>query len=46
LYGVGAYDLVTFIVVPVVILAVALVAGAVPAMRAARVDPLLAMRTD
>jgi len=46
LYGVGAYDLVTFVVVPVVILAVALVAGAVPAMRAARVDPLLAMRTD
>jgi ABC-type antimicrobial peptide transport system permease subunit len=32
--------------VPVIIGAVALVAGAVPAMRAARIDPLIAMRTE
>ncbi len=44
LYGVGAYDAVTFVAVPVMIAAVALVAGAVPAIRAARVDPLVAMR--
>jgi predicted permease len=44
LYGVGAYDAVTFVAVPVVIAVVALVAGAVPAIRAARVDPLVAMR--
>jgi len=44
LYGVGAYDVVTFVAVPVMIATVALVAGAVPAIRAARVDPLVAMR--
>ena len=44
LYGVGAYDLLTFVAVPVVIAMIALVAGAVPAVRAARVDPLIAMR--
>jgi predicted permease len=44
LYGVGVYDGVTFVAVPVLIAAVALLAGAVPAVRAARVDPLVAMR--
>jgi putative ABC transport system permease protein len=44
LYGVGVYDPVTFVAVPVVIAAVAFIAGAVPAIRAARVDPLVAMR--
>jgi putative ABC transport system permease protein len=44
LYGVGVYDAVTFMAVPIVIAAVALLAGAVPAVRAARVDPLVAMR--
>jgi predicted permease len=46
LYGIGARDLVSFVVPPVVILATALVAGAVPALRAARVDPLQAMRSE
>jgi putative ABC transport system permease protein len=46
LYGVSAYDVVTYLAVPVIIGAVALVAGAVPAMRAARIDPLIAMRTE
>jgi ABC-type antimicrobial peptide transport system permease subunit len=44
LYGVGVYDGVTFVAVPVVIAGVALLAGAVPAVRAARIDPLVAMR--
>jgi putative ABC transport system permease protein len=44
LYGVGTSDGTTFLAVPAVIAVVALLAGAVPAMRAARVDPLVAMR--
>jgi len=46
LYGVSAYDVMTYLAVPVVIGTIALVAGAVPAMRAARIDPLIAMRTE
>jgi predicted permease len=44
LYGVAAYDAASFIVVPVVLLAVAVVACLVPARRAARIDPLRALR--
>jgi predicted permease len=46
LYGVSAYDVLTYLAVPVVIGAVALLAGAIPAMRAARTDPLVAMRSE
>jgi ABC-type antimicrobial peptide transport system permease subunit len=46
LYGVMAIDPMTFIAVPGLIAAVGLVAGAIPAVRAARVDPLKAMRAD
>ena len=46
LYGVGAHDPVTFLVVPAVIAAVAMLSAAVPAVRAARVDPLAAMRAS
>ena len=46
LYGVSVYDVATYLAVPVVIATVAFVAGAVPAMRAARIDPLIAMRTE
>jgi len=46
LYGVGARDPSTFAVVAGLIALVAFVASAVPALRAARVDPLQAMRTE
>jgi len=46
LYGVAALDPLTFVAVPAIIAVVGLVAGAVPAVRAARVDPLESMRAD
>ena len=46
LYGVGPLDLVTFAAVPAILLVVAVAASYVPAARAARVSPLLALRSD
>ncbi len=46
LYGVGPSDPVTFVVVPLGLLAVALVAGFIPARRAARVNPVEAFNAD
>lgn len=46
LYGVQATDPLTFIAVPLVLGAVAVVATWIPALRAARVDPLISMRAD
>ena len=46
LYGVGAIDPVTFVGVPVFLVLVAAAASAVPARRAASVDPVVAMRAD
>ncbi len=45
-YGVGTYDPLTFAVAPGLIAFVALLAGALPALRATRIDPLNAMRAD
>ena len=46
LFGVSAVDPLTFIATPLFLGAVALVASLVPAGRAARIDPVEALRTD
>ena len=46
LYGVGATDLLTYVGIPVLLLLMALTASWVPARRASRVDPLVALRND
>jgi predicted permease len=46
LYGIAPVDLPTFIVTPAVILIVSLGASLWPASRAARVDPVIAMRAE
>ena len=46
LYGIAPTDALTYVVVTLVLLAAALAAGWLPARRAARVDPLIAMRGD
>jgi putative ABC transport system permease protein len=46
LYGVGPADPITFVVGVVVLVLVALAASAIPARRAARIDPLVAIRQE
>ena len=45
-YGVSPADPLTFIAVPMVVTAVAVLAAAIPARRAARVDPITVLRAD
>jgi putative ABC transport system permease protein len=46
LYGIGANDPMTFASVPALLAAVALLAALIPARRATRVDPIIAMRAE
>ena len=46
LIGISGYDVTTFVVVPTLLAAVALVACYLPARRATKVDPLIALRYE
>ena len=46
LFGVGPADPVTFAVIPIVLFAVTLAASYVPARRAIKIDPLMALRAE
>ena len=45
LYGVAPHDALTYVVVPLIVIGVGLTACVAPAARAARVDPLRALRS-
>ena len=46
LFGIDATDVMTFSVVPAILVAIALLASCIPALRATRVDPVVALRDE
>jgi putative ABC transport system permease protein len=46
LFGVSTTDLTTFTAVPVILVATAMIASYIPALRATRVDPVVALREE
>jgi ABC-type antimicrobial peptide transport system permease subunit len=46
LFGVSTTDLITFATVPVVLIGTAMLATCIPALRATRVDPVVALREE
>jgi putative ABC transport system permease protein len=45
-YGISTRDMVSFVVVPLVLVAISIAACATPAWRATRIDPLVALRAE